>query len=306
MSFPLLDRREADFDRRGFRLGDAASTEHLTIIGRTFVEGYNAAWMLRAPALQARVGGVDPELRGFAHEGAAMALMLGDVLLPWRRSRWMHFTDGPAKPHIYLAFVGAGWAFARLGRIRPRFDALDPLLRWLIFDGCGFHDAYFRPRDTVSLQRRSRRSHRAAEIYDQGVGRALWFVECANPDAIADTIETFALARRANLWSGVGLAATYAGGMDGAALRRLRHRASGFEPHLAQGSAFAAKARDRAATVDAECELAVQILCGCTSSDAARATDLAAAQVEDRGRDDAYESWRDATRRLLGERRVVA
>lgn len=306
MPFVLLDRREADFERRGFRRGDAGATERLTAVGRTFIEGYNAAWRLGAPELAAHLAGVTPPLRGFAHEGAAMALMLGDVLVPWRRSRWTEFSAGIAEPHVYLALVGAGWAFARLGRVRPNFAALDPLLRWLIFDGCGFHDAYFRPRRTVRLQRRSRRARAAPAIYDQGVGRALWFVEGADPDAIARTIGGFAFARRADLWSGAGLAATYAGGAGGQALQRLRTCATGFELHLAQGSAFAAKARERAASVDAQCELAVRALCGCTAAEAALATDAAAAELDDRTARDAYERWRAATRRLLAQRRAAA
>ncbi len=303
----LIDPREADFERRGFRCGEPGAQAQLTRIGRTFVDGYNAAWTVPHAELAERLAEVDPGVRGFAAEGAAMALMLGDTLLPWRRARWSPFAAGPAEPYVYLAIVGAGWAFARTGRLRPRFALFDPLLRWLVFDGRGFHDAYFRPHRTVALQRRARGlTAAAAAVYDQGVGRALWFVACADPGAIADTIAGFAAERRADLWAGAGLAAAYAGGAGADALQALRGHAAGFEAHVAQGAAFAAKAHQRAGMVGPACELAARILCGCGADDAAFATDLALRDVPDRAAADAYERWRAATRRRLRTRREAA
>jgi hypothetical protein len=301
----LLDQREADFDRRRFRHGDPNARARLTSVALTFIDGYNAAW--QAAGLEERFEALDPSRRGFAFEGAAMAMMLGDVLLPWRRPRWSRFVTESAAPHVYLALVGAGWAYARLGLLRPRFARLDPLLRWLVFDGCGFHDAFFHPERAVRAQRRSRRARGvAAPVYDQGVGRALWFVECADARAVAATIAAFESGRRGDLWAGAGLAATYAGGCDAGTLRDLRRLASGFETHLAQGAAFAATARVRAATVTPECETAVHLLSGCASAEAATITDRAAAGVTDPRAAGAYETWRGATRRALGARREVA
>lgn len=303
----LLDPSEADFERRGFRRGDPAVQRWLTRVGTTFIAGYNAAWLRHEAELCAELERVEPPLRGFAFEGAAMGLMLGDVLIPWRGRRWERFTAGRGARHVYLAMVGAGGAFSRAPFLRPRFDALEPLLRWLVYDGYGFHAAYFDPRATVSGARRSRRAvGPASAIYDQGIGRALWFVECADPDAIAATISGFAPERRADLWSGIGLAATYAGGAGADVLRRLRGRAHGYEPHLAQGSAFAAKARELAQTVEPACELAAHVLCERTVRAAASATDRAAAAIGDLARHDAYARWRGATRELLSGRREAA
>lgn len=303
----LLDPSEAEFGRRGFRCGEADAQAHLTRIGRTFIEGYNAAWTSTEPGLAERLGAVDRPLRGFAFEGAATALMLGDTLLPWCRARWSRFAAGPADPYLYLAIVGAGWAFARTRRLRPRFARLDPLLRWLVYDGRGFNDAYFAPHRTIGAQRRARGvAAAAAAIYDQGVGRALWFVACADPGTIAAEIARFAPERRADLWAGIGLAASYAGGAGPEALRALRRRAAGFEPHLAQGAAFAAKAHLRAQTGGLACAAAVRVLCGCGADEAARATDDALREVRDLGAADAYERWRTATRQLLAVRRSAA
>jgi enediyne biosynthesis protein E3 len=303
----LLDAGEADFERRGFRRGEPAVRQWLTRIGETFIAGYNAAWLRPDSQLGAELDHVEPRLRGFAFEGAAMGLMLGDVLLPWRRARWVRFAAGAGASHVYLAIVGAGGAYSRTGLLRPRFGALSPLLRWLVYDGLGFHAAYFRLPRTVRHGRRSRRARGpASAVFDQGVGRALWFAECADPEAIGATVARFEAERHADLWAGVGLAATFAGGVDADALRRLRAVARGFELHLAQGSAFAAKARQLAGTETAECELAVRVLCDSTVGAAAAATDRAADALGDLSASCAYARWRAATREQLAALRAAA
>ena len=67
----------------------------------------------------------------------------------------------PGDEHVYMAYVGVGWAMARLPRVLwSRLYAPDPLLRWLVLDGYGFHQAYFRT-DTVRAPAASdRRSSR--------------------------------------------------------------------------------------------------------------------------------------------------
>ena len=84
---------------------------------------------------------------------------------------------------------------------------------------------------------------------DQGIGRALWFIHGAQALDVAAAVASFAEHRRPDLWSGVGLAATFAGGCDTAGLATLRRAAGGYHGELAQGSVFAAKARDYAGFV---------------------------------------------------------
>ena len=47
--------------------------------------------------------------------------------------------------HVYMAYIGVGWAMARLPRLRGRaIDPHDPWRRWLALDGSGFQQAYVR------------------------------------------------------------------------------------------------------------------------------------------------------------------
>jgi enediyne biosynthesis protein E3 len=290
-----LSLDEATFARRGFRANDASARLRLEQIGRTFLHGYHAALEEGdLDNLLSRLQEVEAESRGFAFEGAAMGLFLLDHLTPWRTDRLRAFLDGPGAPHIYLGYVGAGWALAQLGANVPRALArFDPLLRWLAVDGYGFHHGYFHShRSVVERQTPRRFSGYSLRAFDQGLGRSLWFVEGADVARIAATVAGFPVARRPDLWSGVGLACAYAGGVDRDAIERLLISARANRVQLAQGAAFAAKARARAGIPSTHTDLACRIVCGMSAEDAALATDAALVDLPADGLLPSYEVWR--------------
>ncbi len=276
-----IDPGETSIARRGFRCEAPELRERLEGIGSTFVAGYHAALESDGtPALGARLAEVAPESRGWAYEGAAMALALLDFAAPWRRrlDGLLH-PQSPADPHTYLVHVGAGWALGRAPLSPARLLArLDPLLAWLALDGYGFHQGFFHADEAIGRRRVPARAGfhpYARRAFDQGLGRSLWFVEGAHAGRIAEAVAGFPASRRGDLWAGVGLAAAYAGGADRTALAALRAAADGRAADLAQGAAFAAKARQRAGAITPATELACAVLCGRTASAAAAATDEA-------------------------------
>lgn len=255
-----IRRSEADFDRRGFGAARPEARARLETVGMTFIDGYNA-WL--SDRLDAALAQIPGELCGFAMEGAAMAAALLDHVAPWRRDRWACLLrDRPE--HMYMIHVGAGWAVARLRRSLPRaVRRRDSLLGSLVADGWGFHQTYFHPAQWASGRRRfSPRAGYLSHAVDQGVGRALWFVAGAAPARVAERIGRFAPDRRADLWSGVGLAATYAGGCTPDELETLVELAGEFRPQLAQGAAFAATARTVAGNVVAPTRVAARTISG--------------------------------------------
>jgi hypothetical protein len=304
----MPDLAEAGFRKRGFHARNPEAQRQLERTGELFLTGFGHAMVSRDMAEARRLlDTVERPYRGFAYEGASMAFAITDAISPWRRYRVRAFLDGPAAPHVYMLHVGTGWAMARLPRRFWKAIVLpDPLLRWLALDGYGFHQAYFATRTYVTAQRvlnvpvpwpdPGSYAHRAA---DQGVGRALWFVCGADVERLATVVGEFAPDRRADLWSGVGLAATYAGGVEAAEIETLRKLAAGYRRELAQGAAFAAKARLRAGLVVPHTEDAVGLLCRMTVEDAARLTDTA---LEDLPADPAdpavpaFERWRQRIR----------
>ncbi len=303
MFFFSISPREATCLRRGFHPKTRTAHDRLEHIGATFLEGYHIA--LRDPRMtevDRKLNQIDLEVRGFAFEGAAMALTLLDLLLPRRSSRLQHFIQGPASNHVYMSYVGAGWAYARLyRRFEPLLTTGDPLLGWLAIDGYGFHEGYFHARRYLKAQLWPRRlAGYGRRVFDQGFGRSLWFVKAMDVEAIAHTIATFAPERHSDLWSGVGLACAYAGGVDRSVLIALRDAAGVFLPQVAQGVAFAAKTRERAGNLAPHTENAARIFCHMSALEAAAVTDHALKNLADDDGVPAYEVWRQRIQSCFG------
>ena len=293
---------EATFTRRGFRQHDKASREHLEQVGRCFLDGYHAALAdERIEPLVNRLDGVEAEFRGFAFEGAAMGLCILDCLSPWKKDRLKSFLDGPGSNHIYMVHVGVGWALARLPWFMNRtLRTLDPLLGWLALDGYGFHEGFFHwGRYSTSLRTPRQLLGYEKRVFDQGLGRSLWFIEGADVRHIPLTIASFPETRQADLWSGVGLACAYAGGTQRQAMKNLSAAAGRYKPHLAQGAAFAAKARQRAKNPTPHTEMACELLCNMSAEAASDITDIALKALDHNGAEPSYEVWRRRIRTLL-------
>ncbi len=298
---------EVTVARRGFVCEDPRVRDRLERVGTAVVEGYRAALeSADEAALALALSRLDPEISGFAFEGAAMGLALLDRLTPWRRSRWERFLRGAGDPHAYMVHVGAGLALARLrcSPIAPK--GADPLLTWLVADGYGFHEGYFRWSERAGGRPHPRGILRySAQAFDQGLGRSLWFVCGASPPRIAAAIGAFPESRRTDLWAGVGLACTYAGGAERAEIEELTSLARSHAPDLAQGAAFASQARRRAGNPTAHTDLACRVLCGCSAEEAAEVAVRSLANLEPEGELPAYEVWRRRIRTRFRAREVA-
>lgn len=277
-----------------------------------FVFGYNAALAERETGqLPNQLDRVEARWRGFAYEGAAMALGLLDELPLGGSGRWQRLTSIEAPQHDYLLHVGVGWAWARLARdLDPRLERLDPTLRWLCVDGYGFHHGFFHAERTISRQQLPAACRGYAKrAFDQGLGRSLWFFAGASPPRVRSAIAMFAAGRHDDLWSGVGLAVAYAGGVSVDSALQLAHSAGSSRPHFAQGVAFALEARARGATpYEHTSEFAAQLW----KQPAHELVDVVARTREmARGRADeeVYEDWRGRLREQFSTqeaRHVVA
>lgn len=237
------------------------------------LEGYHAVLDgSKLGALVPRLEAVPLELRGYAYEGAAMGLTGLDCMLPWK-NRLAEYIAGPAAPHIYMAHIGAGEALARLRRRPEPFIARlsDRVLCWLVMDGYGFHEGFFSRRRYVDEQALPEHlSSYGRRIFDQGLGRSLWFTAQANVEGIAAIVASFTASRQADLWVGVGVGCAYVGGVDREAIRALQRAAGPYRIHLALGAATVAKGRQRAGNPASHSDLTCEILCGMPSAGAAR------------------------------------
>ncbi|MGR6975177.1 DUF1702 family protein [Streptomyces cynarae] len=303
---------EVSFAGRGFPVEPTASTRRLEAVPQAVVTGFE--WGIEDRDLattERRLTLVDPLNRGFAYEGATMACAIRDAM-----GRGGHRTrdllHGGGRPHIFLNYIGIGFAMAKLPRplwkkLVPDVTEPDlyPQMSWLCVDGYGFDRAYFDTKTWVDGQRLDTpydwdgAPSYWQRAFDQGVGRALWFIHGGHSGNVSAAVRAFAGDRWADLWSGVGLAATYAGASTAADLTALRAEAGEFADHLAQGAVFAAKARHHAGFVPEHSSTAVHAFTGRTVEAVARLADDCAAVAPEHGVGPAYEVWRRNVRTQL-------
>ncbi|MEU9829804.1 DUF1702 family protein [Micromonospora chersina] len=309
---------QVGFAARGFPGADSPARPHLEAIPQAVICGFE--WGIEGCGLgevEQRVDLVSPELRGFAYEGVTMAFTVLDAMAAGRGRRARALLSGPAVPHTFLTYIGIGFAMTRLPRplwknVLPDLSGTPyyPTMSWLAVDGYGFDLAYFHTRRWVDEQRRPRpypwlgRSDYFLRAVDQGIGRALWFIHGARVQGVADAVNGFAESRQADLWSGVGLAATFAGGATGEDLAALCRHAGPYQPDLAQGAVFAAKARSFSGHEPAYTAAAVSALAGLSISQAAALADDVAVQEQAAGSAPAYELWRERVRLGVGAARA--
>jgi len=290
---------ETTVAKRGFQVDCPEIVARLETVGRSFVVGYHQAMLDPRPErIAEKLDEVDDVYRGFSYEGAGMALSLLDRITPWNRRRFDHFLAGPGGDHLYMVHIGAGWALARLvRRLEPHLEVYRPIWRPLVIDGYGFHEGYFNtePYFQDHIRPKKLSGGYGYRAFDQGLGRACWFACGANVTRVRDRVAGFQPDRHSDLWGGIGLAATYAGGVDEGTLRALLDSAGAHAPWLAQGASFAAKARQRAGNTVPHVEMACRILCSRSASEAAQLTDDILAQL-DFNDASSYETWRSGLR----------
>ena len=218
---------------------------------------------------------VDLGLRSYAYEGAAMGLTGFDCFFPWK-NRLKAYMAGPGAPHIYMVHIGAGEALALLRRKpEPFIERLeDRVICWLVMDGYGFNNGFFHRKRYVERQRVPKHlSPYGRRIFDQGLGRSIFFTDGAKVERVASTIAQFPQARQADLWLGVGVGCTYVGGLDRTEMEALRTAAGPYSPQMAVGAAFVAKGRKLAGNPVSHTETACEVFCGLTADQAAQLTD---------------------------------
>lgn len=289
----LLSPAEADFATRGFPASDPARREALEAAGRAFIGGYNAALTAASiDDLLAHLAACPQPMRGFAAEGAGMGIAIGDAL-SLGRARLSSFIAATERDFTYLVHVGAGWAIARTPwRRRAILKPLDSAHGWLAFDGLGFHDAYFNHSRIAAGWRRETQGY-AARAYDQGIGRALWFVSGGDAPKAARLIAALPEARHGDLWSGLGLAMAYAGPAGSDEFTATLHRAATRGAAFAQGVAFACEARARARCIPDATELAARAIWGRNAGTIASLVRDARQRLPDAdGEVPRYEIWR--------------
>ncbi|WP_433576037.1 DUF1702 family protein [Nocardia brasiliensis] len=255
---------------RGFEQSNPHAALELEQVTMHLVGGIDQAVRSSGNAeLITQLAQVPPKYRGFAYEGAAVGLTAIDSLSPGHRAA--DLIAGPdSKMHDLTMVVGVGLALAKIPK--PRWRKLfpqHPLFRWLAVDGYGFYKAFFQKARYVDRQYIDNRYPRwmgeranLRRIADNGLGRALWFIGGATPGRVAELVGGFAEPRRADLWSGIGIAVTFAGGVEPAELDAVWEISGRYRPQVALGCAMVTKIRQQTNSTNEHTEAAARVFCG--------------------------------------------
>ena len=209
----------------GQRLSDARAA---------FSQGFRQALSV-APAMLPRILQDEPcQRRGFALEGAAMALVLMDEFSAAPRRLLGALLSGRSAGEHTLGAIGVGWASARLGRSSDWLPpGLHPRYRHAVADGYGFHQGFFHAHRFAGRGFPTGKGELSIS-YDIGLGRALWFVHRGRAEPIVHSIGRMPPDRREQLWRGVGTACAFTGNTEYAAAR-TGAAAARFETHFRAG-----------------------------------------------------------------------
>lgn len=221
------------------------------------------------PALIEYLEHTEKEFSSIAYESASMAIALKNFETNTFPHDWLLFANGPAAAHQAQVYVGLGWAIAKLNlSFLTAVKKIDAQFYFRIADGCGYYDGSFKRRQTViNKQLPAYLPAAAMPMYDQGIGRSIWYTEKTDIHKICSTIETFAANRHANLWRGVGIAVAYVGGCDDEDLKTLLQYANANSFQLACGAALAARSRTIANTMTADTNRCSRLWFALTATD---------------------------------------
>lgn len=192
--------------------GPLDSTRVDSILGQ-FAGGFNAMITASSEARCRTACQAVPTLyRPFAEEGAAMGYTLRHLF----RYRPDEFEDRLVKrsPEFrYLYYVGLGfWSGMRnhdAATVMRISERLDPMHRYLCFDGYGFKYAFFdHPKDPAAFARFDRLPGYMRHAAYQGVGRAFYFRFMARPDLLIESIRQLG-DYAVDAAAGLGLAAVF-------------------------------------------------------------------------------------------------
>ncbi len=206
------------------------------------------------PALIEYLESTEKEFSSIAYESASMSIALKDFEADTFPHNWLLFANGAAAAHQAQVYVGLGWAIAKFNfPFLTAVKEIDAQFYFRIADGCGYYDGSFKRRQTViNKQLPAYLPAAALPMYDQGIGRSIWYTEKTDIHKIHSTIETFAANRHADLCRGVGIAVAYVGGCDDDDLKTLFQYAAANGFQLACGAALAARSRTIANTMTAD------------------------------------------------------
>lgn len=214
-------------------------------------------------AIVASLDGMKVTERVVVCEGSFYGAIFQDISRPLEVSRTAQLAE-MAPQHIGGLGLGLGHAFSNM-KLAPDItpELSESYVGWLAMDAYGMHEGYFRWFDSIQKMREPVELPAIArEAFDQGLGRAIYFISGGHAQTIVDLVNRFPLARRFSLWRGIGLMTGFWGIDDEAQIKRLLKLSGVGRPHFQQGITWAVSMRYDMNEVEDFTKAAAETGCG--------------------------------------------
>ena len=206
--------------------------QNIETVFNTFQRGRKLSEQeLSLEELIAALNSFEPRYRSVAFEGASMGVAIANTL-----STWKVFASATEK-HATQVHIGLGWAVAEQ-QIDPAaiLPKIQVEYRSKVLEGIGYWNSLFSRRSTIRTQQVP--ENITSELqpgFDQGVGRAIWYLSKGDLSKLENIIHHFSEERRSSLWYGIGVASTYVGGCSDNLISELKSAAGEFKSNLSKG-----------------------------------------------------------------------
>jgi hypothetical protein len=159
---------------------------------------------------------------------------------------WMKFFDTHRNRFQSQLYTGLGWALAKNGQPYNLFPAPHALAEAKILDGYGYYYGLFRGRLVIrSQQIPALIPEGVLPYFDAGLGRALWYQSKGDLSKLTELLSLFPESRRAALWSGIGLASCFVGGLTIDEIHNLLNLAGNHQSSFQIGVRAAIESREK-------------------------------------------------------------
>lgn len=157
---------------------------------------------------------ISDEFRSVSYEGASFAIAQKSISNNGDLELWMSFKDSTKGLHDSQIHVGLGWALASLNvKIEDHTSSFTPYMISRVIDGYGYYCAIFKRCIAIrTAQVPDSIIEQNKMAFDQGIGRALWYLAEGNLEKLSLLISILPENRHADLWRGIGIAFSYVGG----------------------------------------------------------------------------------------------
>lgn len=234
-----------------------------------FTTGYNAALETDPETLAKHIAGINYLERSVMLEGSYAAVAAMDLK---QGANWARLQELMAVASENVVSINEGIGHA-LCQQRMQIDFVPKVTAtfwgWLAVDGYGCHAGYFRWPEVIEQQKiPDCLDEIGVKAFDQGVGRAIWLIGAAHPKTIERIMAKFPPARRADLWSGVGMMIGMWGADDARDMRKFLVASGRWRPWLQLGVSFSTMARAQADQMADFTREACRVICESDHEDA--------------------------------------